>query len=70
VVVTDVRLPGRIGGMELAARVRLAFPTTKVIVTSGHATPETADGVAHAFLSKPFELWRLVRRVRTLAASA
>lgn len=70
VMVTDVRLPGAMDGVELAACVRRTAPRTKVIVTSGHASAEKARGVAHAFLAKPFELKRLVGEVRTLAGAA
>jgi len=68
VLVTDVKLPGDLDGMQLAAKVRQTMPLTKVIVTSGHASVEAAKSVAHVFLAKPFELWRLVGCVRTLAA--
>ena len=70
VLVTDVRLPGAVDGRQLALRVRATMPDTKVIITSGHAAAEIMDGVAHVFLPKPFELWRLVGQVRTLAQSA
>jgi two-component system, response regulator PdtaR len=67
VLITDVKLPGAIDGFELAASIRRAQPRMKVIVTSGHASPDTARHVADAFLAKPFELQQLVGQVRTLA---
>ena len=67
VMVTDVRLPGAMSGVELAASVRRTAPRMKVIVMSGHASAENARGVADRFLAKPFELQRLVGEVRTLA---
>ena len=70
VMVTDVRLPGAMNGLELAARVHRTAPRMKVIVMSGHASAENARGVADRFLAKPFELKRLVGEVRTLAARA
>lgn len=70
VLVTDVMLPGEIDGVQLAARVRQTMPNTKVIVTSGHASATEVNGVADVFLPKPFELWRLIGQVRSLAASA
>ena len=66
VMITDVRLPGAMDGVELAQRVRQTLPLMKVIVTSGHASPETCH-VADTFLAKPFELKRLVGEVRILA---
>lgn len=70
VLITDVRLPGRMNGVELAACVRREQPRMKVIVTSGHASAESACYVADAFLAKPFELKQLVGQVRSLAADA
>ena len=70
VLVTDVKLPGGMDGMQLAAHIRAAQPRMKVIVTSGHASPESACDVADAFLAKPFELRQLVGRVRTLTTPA
>jgi len=48
VLITDVRMPGSIDGFELAAYVRRTKPELKVIITSGHASPDLAIGVADA----------------------
>ncbi len=66
VLVTDVRMPGPVDGLGLAAYVRLHRPDLKVIITSGHAGPDHAAGLADAFLSKPYELGAIVARIRTL----
>jgi two-component system, response regulator PdtaR len=68
VLVTDVRMPGALDGLELASRIRKSRPGLKVVITSGHAPARTAAGVADAFLSKPFPLEKLVDRVQALAA--
>jgi CheY-like chemotaxis protein len=70
VMITDVKLPGAMNGVELAACVRRSLPRMKVIVTSGHASPDYARNVADAFLAKPFELKQLVGQVRFLAGDA
>ena len=60
-LVADVGLP-KVGGVELAARVRGARPATKVLYLSGAPPPDGVDG---AFLSKPYtpnELLEAVRR--------
>jgi DNA-binding NtrC family response regulator len=67
VLVTDVRMPGSVDGFELAAYVRRAKPDVKVIITSGHAGPNGAIGLADAFLPKPYELTAMVNRVGALA---
>ena len=69
VLVTDVKMPGCVDGLELASRVRKTLPELKVVITSGHALAQSADGVADAFLAKPFALEQLVGRVRALVAA-
>ena len=70
VLVTDVKMPGAVDGLELAARVRERRPGLKVVVTSGHAPSQNSRGVADAFLAKPFALDELVGKVRALVAQA
>ena len=66
VLITDVKMPGSIDVFELAAYVRRTKPELKVIITSGHASPDRAIGVADAFLPKPYDLALIVQRLRTL----
>src|SRR5271154_468997 len=68
VLVTDVRMPGTVDGFALAAYVRRTRPALKVIITSGHAGPDGARGLADAFLPKPYELGAILGRIRTLTA--
>jgi CheY-like chemotaxis protein len=70
VLITDVRMPGTVDGFGLAAFVRRTRPELKVIITSGHAGPDGALGLADAFLPKPYELSAIVRRIRTLTGPA
>ena len=69
VLITDVKMPGAVDGLELASRVRKAHPGLKVVITSGHAPARNADGLADAFLAKPFALEHLVGRVRALVGA-
>jgi CheY-like chemotaxis protein len=66
VLITDVRMPGRVDGFELAVQVRRIKPRLKVIITSGHAGPDSAVGIADAFLPKPYQLGAIVARVGML----
>lgn len=66
VLITDVRMPGSVDGFELAAFVRRTKPALKVIITSGHAGPNGAIGLADAFLPKPYDLATIVGRIRML----
>jgi CheY-like chemotaxis protein len=66
VLITDVGMPGSVDGFGLVAYVRRAKPGLKVIVTSGHAGPDAAVGLADAFLPKPYDLTLIVQRVQAL----
>ncbi len=66
-LVTDVKMPGPVDGLQLAARVRQARRDVKVIVTSGHA--EVPQGVADAFFPKPYDCGLLADRLSLLAAA-
>jgi two-component system cell cycle response regulator CpdR len=59
-LVTDVKLTGKMNGLELAHLARLNHPMVRVVVISGHR-PATAlpDGVT--FLSKPVYPAALIR---------
>ncbi|HZZ89453.1 MAG TPA: response regulator [Caulobacteraceae bacterium] len=70
VLVTDVRMPGAMDGLQLASHVRGMKPTLGLIVTSGHAPAERAIGLADAFVPKPYDLGRIVGVVRGLAPTS
>jgi CheY-like chemotaxis protein len=65
-IFSDVRMPGAIDGLGLLAFVRQAYPTTPVIITSGHLRPDLAlaDG-ATQFLSKPYSIEHAIRLVES-----
>jgi DNA-binding NtrC family response regulator len=73
---TDIKLPGLIDGLALAALVRQTHPKLKIIIASGHiaagtkADPATADEC----LSKPYQFDHMVVVINRLlghgAASA
>jgi two-component system, cell cycle sensor histidine kinase and response regulator CckA len=62
-VITDLTVPGGMGGRETAARLRDIDPEVKVVVASGYADgPVLSNAAAHGFcgvLSKPFTLEEL-----------
>lgn len=68
VVLTDVRLPG-IDGLELAERIHSDenLSDAHVILMSAYGRPHDLSG--DDFLPKPFDLDRLVARVRSYAAA-
>jgi FixJ family two-component response regulator len=60
VLITDIKMPGTIDGLQLLAAVKKLSPETEVIVITGFATVENAvlamkEG-AYDFIQKPFEL--------------
>lgn len=66
-LITDVRMPGNIDGIELTHRVVDRWPHMAIIVTSGHAHLEAGDlprgGV---YLSKPYAPATLVLMATSL----
>lgn len=66
-VISDVRMPGSIDGVELARRVRSEFPAVKVMLTSGHLS--VVNGVEHdGFFSKPYNISAMIRHIKKLIA--
>lgn len=53
-VLTDVQVPGRLDGFDLAVRVSISWPQTLVLVTSGHHRPDSLLIPSVAFLPKPW----------------
>lgn len=69
VVFTDVNMPGKIDGMELAQIISDRWPHIGVIVTSGKVRPRSGDlSPRSLFFSKPYDLEHVVNTMRRLAA--
>ena len=56
-IVTDIRMPGEMSGLDLAFAVRTAFPAIPVIVISGYEYRDLAKQVLGQFelIEKPFK---------------
>lgn len=55
-IVSDVKMPGLLDGMELLALVKRLYPKLPVIITSGHFPATIAlDAGADSFIPKPYE---------------
>jgi nitrogen-specific signal transduction histidine kinase/ActR/RegA family two-component response regulator len=67
-VITDLTVPGGMGGQETVRRLLAIDPQARVIVSSGYADdPVMADYPAHGFkgvLAKPYRLLELGRALR------
>ena len=55
VLVTDIRMPGSLDGLDLAARLRAEQPDLPIVVASGSVTMESAASRVGKFISKPYD---------------
>lgn len=70
VLLTDVRMPGKIDGVELAKRVRAISRHPKIIVMSGYVGHQDASAQAiENFLPKPFTAGRLRQELARVAGN-
>jgi CheY-like chemotaxis protein len=70
VVFTDVDMPGRLNGFQLARHIQDHHHRVRVIIGSGKCRPGPGDiAPGTRFLQKPYPLEVLVREVRRLAAA-
>lgn len=55
-LLTDIRMPGRIDGWELGSAARLLVPDLRIIYASGY--DDQPDGLSDSerFISKPYEV--------------
>jgi len=68
-VLTDIRMPGSMDGLALAAIVRQRWPDLKIVVASGERPGQAALAVADAFLPKPYDSAAILARLKTLMGS-
>lgn len=70
IIVTDVRMPGRMDGLELARHVASQRDDVVILVTSGHARPSRDElPPRSAFIGKPYRAETLLAEVRQLASA-
>jgi CheY-like chemotaxis protein len=69
-VVSDVVMPGKIDGFELARRIRARWPRIGVVLVSGRKIPSSGEVPRQVrFLAKPVRASTLVRMVRQVTES-
>lgn len=68
-IVLDVRMPGMDGPAFARAYSRGRGPRAPIVVISGYAGARTEVDSAVAYLSKPFDIDRLLALLRELAAA-
>jgi len=64
-VISDIRMPGSMDGVELARFARSEYPDIKIVLASGHIS--AIDGVEHdGFFRKPYDLQDIIEHIKTL----
>lgn len=64
-VLSDVRMPGEMDGVQLASAIKASRPGLPIAIVSTHL-PEHVSHVADAFVAKPFRAAALLRSVEDL----
>ncbi|MBU1610931.1 MAG: response regulator [Proteobacteria bacterium] len=66
VMVLDLKMPG-MDGLEVLQRVKNAYPTTQVIILTGHGSDDSREKArkmgAYAYLEKPVEMDTLMATI-------
>jgi CheY-like chemotaxis protein len=65
-VLTDIRMPGSLDGLELARRVRTNWPKLKILIVSGEPRSTLAGAPADAFLGKLYRRTELIDCINQL----
>jgi CheY-like chemotaxis protein len=68
-ILTDIRMPGSMDGLALAARARAQWPHLKIIVLSGDLPAISATIPADAFIPKPYSASAVLICVKQLLGS-
>ena len=68
VLVTDIRLPGKVDGWQIAERCREHHPELAVIYATGFSPVEPRPVAGSLLLQKPFHPQEIVRAVRQAIA--
>lgn len=69
-IFTDIHMPGRLNGLELAALVDHRWPAILILIVSGEACPSAAELPGGGrFIAKPYESSTVVHHLREMIAS-
>jgi two-component system, response regulator PdtaR len=64
VLFTDIQMPGKLDGMDLARKVHQQWPKIKLVITSGRKKPSQAeipdDG---SFIAKPYRMGEVTAEI-------
>jgi CheY-like chemotaxis protein len=66
VVLSDIRLAGRLDGAELARAIRAQHPEVKIMLASGQSFSASHWGDHDGFFPKPYDARRLIEHIKNL----
>jgi CheY-like chemotaxis protein len=70
VLVTDIQMPGRMNGLDLATFVHHRWPEILILIVSGEVRPSTAElPEGGRFVAKPCESSTILHHLREMIAS-
>lgn len=72
-VFSDVQIPGKLDGFDIARHVKATLPLVPIVLTSGFVRPDAAPpdlADVAPLVAKPYDLARLVERFRAALAQA
>jgi CheY-like chemotaxis protein len=65
-LLSDIRMPGRMDGLELARTMRAQHPEIKIVLASGESFSATHWGDTDGFFPKPYNARRLIEHIKML----
>jgi CheY-like chemotaxis protein len=65
-IFSDIQMPGKMNGAELARFVRATYPGMPVILTSGAVAPPVDNDCSMAFVPKPYAPEDVLQRIEEL----
>ena len=70
VLFTDIRLPGRLDGWDVAEKFRVRNPSGPVIYTTGYSGTPARQVTQSTFLPKPYRPAAIIKEIRRLSGPA
>jgi CheY-like chemotaxis protein len=64
IVISDIRMPGSMDGVEFARLVRSEYPATRIVLTSGNFPNVAVDH--DGFFLKPYDPRKMVDHIKSL----
>jgi CheY-like chemotaxis protein len=65
-LLSDIEMPGKVDGLELALAVRFQYPDIKIVLTSAESVSTNHRDAYDGFFPKPYDARRLIESVKLL----